>query len=134
MMDTDKSYEVGYGKPPEATQWKPRQSGNPAGRPRGSRSRKTIAHEVANEVHTYRENGRKKKATAIELVLYTLRNLAVGGNVQAVKLFMAVEEKYSARAPEGVGGYLVAPAPMDPEDWIRREMELNQHRKRPGTE
>ena len=30
-------YEVGYGKPPAGTRFKPGQSGNPAGRPKGSR-------------------------------------------------------------------------------------------------
>jgi hypothetical protein len=34
------SYEVGYGKPPQATRFKPGTSGNPKGRPRGSRKRR----------------------------------------------------------------------------------------------
>ena len=32
-------YEVGYGKPPKSRQWKPGQSGNPKGRPKGARNR-----------------------------------------------------------------------------------------------
>lgn len=31
-----KPYQVGHGKPPEATRFKPGQSGNPKGRPKGS--------------------------------------------------------------------------------------------------
>jgi hypothetical protein len=34
----DRPYEVGYGKPPKAKQFKPGQSGNPKGRPKGSRN------------------------------------------------------------------------------------------------
>lgn len=33
-----RTYEVGYGKPPSGTQFKPGRSGNPKGRPRGSRN------------------------------------------------------------------------------------------------
>ena len=33
-----KQYEVGYGKPPKSTQFKPGRSGNPKGRTKGSRN------------------------------------------------------------------------------------------------
>jgi hypothetical protein len=35
----ERDYEVGFGKPPKETRFKPGQSGNPNGRPRGSRNR-----------------------------------------------------------------------------------------------
>lgn len=35
-------YETGYGKPPKARQWRPGQSGNPNGRPKGSRNKPTL--------------------------------------------------------------------------------------------
>ena len=34
-----RTYKIGYGKPPVKTRWKPGHSGNPKGRPRGSRNR-----------------------------------------------------------------------------------------------
>jgi len=36
------AYEVGYAKPPKAHQWKPGESGNPLGRPKGSRNKPTL--------------------------------------------------------------------------------------------
>lgn len=36
--DKPERYEVGYGKPPSATRFKPGQSGNPHGRPKGSKN------------------------------------------------------------------------------------------------
>lgn len=36
------SYEVGYGKPPSDKQFKKGQSGNPMGRPKGSRNKKPL--------------------------------------------------------------------------------------------
>lgn len=38
-------YEVGYGKPPETTRFKPGKSGNPGGRPKGSKNKRLAAHE-----------------------------------------------------------------------------------------
>ena len=41
----NKEYEVGYGKPPKESQWQPGQSGNPAGRPLGTRYISEILRE-----------------------------------------------------------------------------------------
>jgi hypothetical protein len=37
--------DVGYGRPPRAHQFKPGQSGNPTGRPRGAKSEATMLRE-----------------------------------------------------------------------------------------
>jgi len=42
-------YEVGYKKPPENTRFRRGQSGNPRGRPRGSKSWKTLVEEELNK-------------------------------------------------------------------------------------
>ncbi len=42
----DADYDVGYGRPPEATQFKPGRSGNPNGRPKGAKSEDTIVRSV----------------------------------------------------------------------------------------
>ena len=39
MSSDDEDYEVGYGKPPKDSRFKLGQSGNPNGRPKGSRNR-----------------------------------------------------------------------------------------------
>ena len=31
-----RNYEVGWGRPPQASRWRPGQSGNPKGRPKGT--------------------------------------------------------------------------------------------------
>ena len=40
IVSPDARYEVGYGKPPEASRFKPGRSGNPKGRPRGSKNKR----------------------------------------------------------------------------------------------
>jgi len=43
-------YEVGFGKPPKDTQFKPGQSGNTAGRPKGSKNLKADLLEELSEM------------------------------------------------------------------------------------
>lgn len=42
-----KRYRTGYGRPPKRYQWKKGQSGNPAGRPKGSRNK--VGHTMSLE-------------------------------------------------------------------------------------
>ena len=43
-------YDVGYGKPPRHTRFKKGQSGNPRGRPSGSKNLATVLSEALNEL------------------------------------------------------------------------------------
>jgi hypothetical protein len=56
-MDNEREYEVGKGKPPRASQFKPGQSGNPAGARRHKRRKsgftlRELAIACANEIMT----------------------------------------------------------------------------------
>ena len=45
------SYEVGYAKPPAATRFKPGQSGNPRGRPKGAKNKpQHISTETLHDI------------------------------------------------------------------------------------
>ena len=63
MRDEHDRYEVGYGKPPKATQFLKGKSPNPGGRPKGSKSWKTLADEVLNERITVIVQGKPRKMT-----------------------------------------------------------------------
>jgi hypothetical protein len=52
-----RDYDVGYRKPPREHQFKPGQSGNPKGRPRGSKSFTTLLVEELGTKITIQENG-----------------------------------------------------------------------------
>src|SRR5262249_2514390 len=46
---SDPPYAVGYGNPPQATQFKPGQSGNPGGRPKGSKNFASLIESELNK-------------------------------------------------------------------------------------
>jgi hypothetical protein len=58
---TDDSYSVGYGKPPTHSQFRPGQSGNPAGRRKGVRNLMTDVKRTLKVPVSVKEGGRSRK-------------------------------------------------------------------------
>jgi len=56
-------YEIGFAKPPSAPRFPKGQSGNPAGRPRGSKNLSTILEQELEERVVIRENGKQRTVT-----------------------------------------------------------------------
>jgi hypothetical protein len=96
MADEDPPYPVGYGRPPKGTQFPPRTSGNPKGRPRGSR--KSLPHEfVLGRELTVIENGARKKVQADRAFIDHLVNQALAKEGRLRTLAMDVLEQPQAR-------------------------------------
>lgn len=75
---------VGYKKPPKSGQFQKGQSGNPAGRPRGTRNFKAaFMAELDHEV-IVKEGGKEVRLTKQELMIKTLMNDALKGNLKAM--------------------------------------------------
>jgi Family of unknown function (DUF5681) len=77
------SIEVGYGSPPQANQFKPGQSGNPRGRPKGAKNEATILRELLNRKIQIREAGRTRKITVLEAILLRFTEDALKGNTKS---------------------------------------------------
>src|SRR5208337_3339248 len=84
----DKNYQVGYGKPPQHTRFQKGRSGNPKGRPRGSRNAAVLLKKVLNAKVVVRENGRPKTITMLEAVLTRVVHEGARGNYRATKLLI----------------------------------------------
>jgi hypothetical protein len=94
VSDTkDRDYEVGFGKPPQHTQFQKGHSGNPKGRARGSRNASTLLDEALSERVIVAENGRRRKVTKLEVVLTQLVNKAAQGEHRATRLLLEWTER-----------------------------------------
>ncbi len=78
--------DVGFGKPPKHTQFKPGQSGNPAGRPKGAKNLKTDLEEELRELITVREGGNQKIVSKQRAMLKSLTAKAVQGDPRAAAI------------------------------------------------
>lgn len=86
--------DVGYGKPPKHTRFKPGQSGNPSGRPKGTRNFKTDVHEALQTPVKVSKNGRVNKMTTQRASLETLRVKALKGDQRALEQLLRLGERY----------------------------------------
>jgi hypothetical protein len=94
-----RDYEIGFGRPPKATRFKPGESGNPRGRPKGSRPVGAVLQEVLRQRIPVTENGRTRRLPALEVMLRRLANEAMRSEPSAVKLMLSLVDRY-AEAPE----------------------------------
>ncbi len=92
----DATYEVGYGKPPATTRFKPGTSGNPRGRPKGAKNRlpklneerlKTIILQEAYRDITVRDGARNVTLPMAQAVMRSLAVNAAKGQHRAQRLF-----------------------------------------------
>jgi hypothetical protein len=88
-------YEVGYGKPPKHTRFKPGQSGNPSGRPKGVANLRTDVEKVLGQEITVLEGGRSVKLQAQELLVRAIVNRGLKGNHQAALKALELRERLS---------------------------------------
>ncbi len=81
-MSSD-DHSVGYGRPPAHTRFKPGQSGNPKGRPKGSRNFTTELLEELGELTKIRENAREYNVTKQRAIIKALVGKALTGDPRA---------------------------------------------------
>lgn len=103
-------YEVGYGKPPKADQFRKGESGNPKGRPKGRRNLATELHLALNEEVTVTENGKRRRLTKRTVICRQLANRSAAGDLAALRILLPLLTQAEAAEASAAG----AEAPLDP--------------------
>lgn len=98
MNDKKKPYEVGYGKPPQNTRFKPGQSGNPKGKPKGAKNLATIVDRAIKERVVVNENGIRRSVSKLEIAVKQLVNKAALGDHRATAQLLSLVQVIESRA------------------------------------
>lgn len=94
MAKSSSDYAVGYKKPPEATRFKSGQSGNPKGRPKGTRNLKTDLGQELSERIRIREDGEQRSISKQQAVIKALVAKAIKGDTRAATLVIQMVAKH----------------------------------------
>ena len=107
--------KVGYCSPPRNTQFKKGQSGNPKGRPKGSRDLVTTFMKAGNERIRITQNGRTRTITKFKASMTQLMNKAASGDIRAIRELL----KWCESLP--VEQYAIGPPPALHVHFIERK-------------
>jgi hypothetical protein len=121
FREQPRSYEVGKGRPPVSTQFRPGQSGNPKGRPRGHKNLATLFADAFAQKLEIKENGRIRKITVKEAIVIRLVKAALDGDLKAIAYLLEIEPEI-ARTTMDYGSK--TNDPKDPHEATRRYLEL----------
>lgn len=76
---------IGYGNPPAHTRFKKGTSGNPKGKPKGTRNLASVLHRTLRERVVINENGIRRIVTKLEAAIKQLVNKAASGDLPAMR-------------------------------------------------
>src|SRR5688572_22041480 len=86
-------YGVGKGRTPPTTRWKPGQSGNLKGRPKGSKNAASLAlAELKRKVRVTLPGNKKKQMTVMEISYRRLADKAMTGDQKALAYLLMLAE------------------------------------------
>jgi len=90
---------VGRGKPPLATRFQKGQSGNPKGRPRGTKNLKTDLMEELRETIVVREGDRTVRMSKQRAMIKTVMNKSLKGDPRAIITLIRLMTRFAE--PDG---------------------------------
>lgn len=85
---------VGYCRPPKARQFKKGKSGNPRGRPKGSRNIGKMLLDVTGQKIAVTEKGKRRLMPALEVTLRQLMKEAMKNNQGAIKILLSLMDRH----------------------------------------
>jgi hypothetical protein len=98
-MGKSGDYKVGRGRPPVETRWKPGQSGNPRGRPKGAKNLATLFNEALNQKVQLKSGGEIRSVSKREGLAHRVVQDAMNGNLKAVQVLLNFEPEIEPETP-----------------------------------
>ena len=126
----DSDYPVGYRKPPQHTRFKEGESGNPSGRPKGSKNLTTLLEKELKQRVVVTENGRRRSITKQEAMVKHLVNKAVSGDRLLMRLLLEEIRLLEARAASSPSGTNLDEADRE----VMRQIQERMQRLMKGEE
>src|SRR5436190_8054620 len=96
-------YDIGYGKPPKKCQFKPGQSGNPSGRPKGAVNFQAELLEELAELTTVQEADRDVTVSKQRACIKALVAAAIRGDMRACGVLLSLCPRPDALSCDGDG-------------------------------
>src|SRR5262249_32883580 len=93
---SDAPYGTGYGKPPKQHQFKPGQTGNPSGRPKGAKNTATIINEILNRKVRVRTEKGVRKITVQEAMLTGFADQGLKGDTKSAAFLLDRKDRAEA--------------------------------------
>jgi hypothetical protein len=93
-------YDIGYGKPPVASRFKPGQSGNPKGRDKAVKNIRTIVEAEGAARVKIVEGGRTRWVTKLEAAIMRLHAKALSGETRAIEKLIELNIRISGLGAE----------------------------------
>jgi hypothetical protein len=95
---TDDDRVARYQRPPRKGQFKSGQSGNPHGRPRGSRNIRTYVQRLLDAPILVKEDGKNRKISRAEAIATQLVNMAAKGDPKGLAAVMSLTREHDSAA------------------------------------
>ncbi|WP_188967477.1 DUF5681 domain-containing protein [Neoroseomonas lacus] len=102
--DREDDYAVGYGKPPAHSRFRKGQSGNPAGRRRGSRNLMVLLKEELDKSVAVREGGKVRRVRKRDALIASMVNKALQGEPRTTNLLMTFMQRAEPTAAQASAG------------------------------
>src|ERR1700746_3913845 len=99
--DDESAYAVGYGKPPRHSRFEPGQSGNPRGRPPGSKNLSSLLKKAIDEPVIVVENNRRRRIAKREAIVKQFVNQSAKGDLKATQLLLSILRALESVAEPG---------------------------------